>query len=132
MDLNTFRKCTQFTLYSNFPKCYHECYHSHAQCKSLITALVLSTMEGNIHTWECLSVHHWWGGGVSRPRSGRGVPHPRSGWGVPIPGVGGYPVPGLGGGVTLSQVWGVPHPRFGQGLPGVLPPLPGLDGVPPL
>ena len=28
-----------------------------------ITARVLSTREGNIYTWECLSVHHWWGGG---------------------------------------------------------------------
>ena len=32
----------------------------------LITARVRSTREGNIYTWECLSVHHWWGVPQSR------------------------------------------------------------------
>ena len=51
------------------------------------TARVRRTRVGNICTSECLSVHHWWGGG--------------------------YPVPGLdGGGGTPSQVWMV-----GEGTP---------------
>ena len=52
----------------------------------IVTGRVRSTREGNIYTWECLSVHHWW----------RGYPVPRLG--------GGYPISGLGGG-TPSQVW---------------------------
>ena len=77
---------------------------------SIITARVRSTREGNIYTWECLSVHRC-----------RGVPHPRSG-GYPISGLagggtpsqvwlGGYPISGLGG--PPSQVRGVPHLRSG-------------------
>ena len=60
-----------------------------------------SRREGNIYTWECLSVHHWWGG----------YPIPGLGEGYPVPGLGGwgYPVPGLDG--------EVPHPRSGWGTP---------------
>ena len=66
----------------------------------LVTARVRSTREGNIYTWECLSVHH----------CGGGVPHPRSGWG-------GTPSQVWPGG-TSSQVWpGGTHPRSGQGVP---------------
>ena len=86
----------------------------------IFTARVRSTREGNIYTWECLSVHYRWGEGVPCPRSG-GVPHLRSG---------GYPIPGLGG--TPSQVWtgGYPIPGLdGGGTTGA--PLPWLDGVPP-
>ena len=77
---------------------------------NLITIHVCSTREGNIYTWKCLSVHHWWGGTLSQVWVG----------GYPIPGLdgGGYPVPGLenGGGGTPSQVWmvgGILHPRSG-------------------
>ena len=78
----------------------------------IITARVRSTREGNIYTWECLSVHHCRGdtlsqvwGGVPHLRSGgRGVPDPRYGGGYPIPGLamGGYPIPGLAGGYPIS------------------------------
>ena len=73
--------------------------------KVIFTARVHSTREGNIYTWECLSVDHCRGG----------VPHPRSG---------GYPISGLVAGGTPSQVWleGVPQPRSGLG--GC--PIPGL------
>ena len=113
---------------------------------NFITARVRSTREGNIYTWECLSVHHWWRGTLSQvwaggtpsqvwvggypvPGLGRGVPRPRSG-GYPIPGLGGgypipgrgYPVPGLdGGGYPPGQVWmvgGYPRPGLdGGGVP---------------
>ena len=70
--------------------------------KEIITARILSTREGNIYTWECLSVH--------------------------IAGLaGGYPIPGLAGGGTPSQVWPGGTPSLVQ----VPPPRPGLDGVPP-
>ena len=35
--------------------------HEMVPIKNFITARVRSTREGNIYTWECLSVHHWWG-----------------------------------------------------------------------
>ena len=77
--------------------------------------------EGNIYTWECLSVHHRWG--VPHPRSdgGGGVLHPRSdGGGYPIPGLDGggrgylgyYPRPGLDGGGYLGYL-GTPQARSG-------------------
>ena len=105
------------------------CRNTGARCLVIyvFTARVRSTREGNINTWECLSVHHQGGypvpglgGGVTPPSQvwmvGGGVPYPRSGlWGV-------YP----------SQVWmvaGVPHPRSGWwgGVPRV-PPRPDLNG----
>ena len=46
--------------------------------KNIFTTRVRSTREGNIYTWECLPVQHWWG-----------VPRPTSGWEYPIPGLGG-------------------------------------------
>ena len=102
----------------------------------VITARVRSTREGNIYTWECLSVHHWWGEGtpskvweVPHPRCGwegvgRGTPsqvwvgvlYPRSGWEVP------HPRSGLGVPCPRSGWGGVPHPRSG-GYP-----IPGLNG----
>ena len=94
---------------------------------AFITARVRSTREGNIYTWECLSVHIVGGGGaVPHLRSGgggggtpsqvllggRGLPEPRSGW----------------GGGTPSQVLGMPPARPGMGYP----PLPGPGmGYPP-
>ena len=98
----------------------------------IFTARVRSTREGNIYTWECLSVHHcgggagypipglggvppsqvwWWG--VPHPRSGQGVPHPRSGRGV------GYPIPWQGGtwGNPPDQVWMGYPPGPGTGYP---------------
>ena len=96
----------------------------------IFTARVRSTREGNIYTWECLSVHHCGGGypisglvagGIPHPRPG-GVPHPRSGgthprsgWGVPHPRSGrGVPHPRSGWGGTPSQVLlGIPHLRSG-------------------
>ena len=92
----------------------------------IFTARVRSTREGNIYTWECLSVHHC--GGVPYPRSwgvpylrsgDRGVPHPRY-WGVPHPRSrwGGYSIAGLVGGTPSRSGWGeVPHLRSG-GVPG--------------
>ena len=94
------------------------------------TARVRSTMEGNIYTSECLSVHHWWGRTPSQVWGGgtlsqvwvggtpsqvwvEGTPSqvwwgrypvPGLGGGIPQPRSGGDPVPGLVGG-TLSQVW---------------------------
>ena len=102
----------------------------------IFTVRVRSTREGNIYTWECLSVHHGGGGypipGLSRgstPFLVWGVPHPMSGWGgtpsqvwvggVPCPRCGGYPIPGLDGGGTQgtplarSGWWGVPHDWMG-------------------
>ena len=93
----------------------------------IFTARVRSTREGNIYTWECLSVHHfggwggipsqvwWWGvphlrsggGGYPIPGLARGVPYPRSGWG-------GGTIPGLVGG-TPSQVWPGWYPIPGRG-----------------
>ena len=71
--------------------------------QEIFTTHICSVRDGNIYTWECLSVHHWWG--VPNTSSdGGGVPHLRSdGGGYPIPGlmVGGYlvyPWPGLDGG----------------------------------
>ena len=89
----------------------------------ILTARVRSMREGNIYTWECLSVHHWCGGGT-----------PSQVWGDPISGLGGTPSKVWMGG-TLSQVWGVPHPRsgwWGGGgylIPGLAwgYPIPGLD-----
>ena len=102
-----------------------------------ITARVRSTREGNIYTWECLSVHHWWGGYPS-PRSGWGGV-PRSGWSGGTPSqvwmVGGNPFPGLdGGGYPPGQVWmvgwGYPPARSGWWDGGTLgtPPPPTMTG----
>ena len=98
---------------------------------SLLCSWKRSTREGNIYTWECLSVHHWWGRGTpSRVWVGGGypvpgllggaVPHPRSGWGE-------YPIPGLDGeggylGYPISWMWmvgGTPQSDLdgGGGLP---------------
>ena len=55
----------------------------------IFTACVRSTREGNIYTWECLSVHHWWwGGGVTRSQvqAWRGYPPcPRLDGVTPLP-----------------------------------------------
>ena len=76
--------------------------------KEFITAPLRSTREGNIYTWECLSVHHWWG---------RGTPSQVWVGAYPVPGLGWYPNPGLGGGGTPTQVWvgGYPNPGLGGG-----------------
>ena len=103
-----------------------------------ITALVRSTREGNIYTWECLSVHiagggypipgnvcsHCGGGGYPIPGlAGGGVPHPRSGRGVPHPDLGyspwtwdGVPPPVLGQGTPPDLGWGT-SPSPGTGYP---------------
>ena len=80
----------------------------------IITARVRSTREGNIYTWECLSVHHR-GGGVP-PQTQDGVPptwggvpphRPEVGY-PPRPGTG-YPPPDLGW--STPQTWdGLPPP----------------------
>ena len=110
--------------------------------KTLITARVRSTREGNIYTWKYLFVHHWgWGGGVNQPGSRQGVPHP-SWWG------GGYPsnlfwqgcitsFPTEGTPILPDRVGGYPHLADGGGNPSGwwgyprVPPWLGLDGVPP-
>ena len=64
--------------------------------------------EKVIYTWECLSVHHWGGGGYPIQL---GVPHHRSMWRVPHL--------ANGGGGTPSQVWtgGYPIPGLARGVP---------------
>ena len=116
--------------------------------KVIFTARVRSKREGNIHTWECLSVHYRW----------RGVPNlADGGYPIPGPGGGGYPIqlmggggfPDLGGGYPIQltrgypiQLMGVPHSRYRWGAPhsrsrqGGTPsslgqgwyPIPGMDG----
>ena len=92
----------------------------------VFTARVRSTREGNIYTWECLSVHNC-GGGVPRPRSGGGVPHSRSSQGGgphPRSGQGGYPLPpdlryppDLGWGTPPDLGWGTPSPQTWDWVP---------------
>ena len=126
---------------------------------TFVTARVRSTREGNMYTWKCVYVHHWWGRGLvphpanrergySTPGPGGGVPHlgdrgyPISDLdGVPIPGPGGgYPIPGSGTGAgTPFQFWMRGGPllfRPGMGNPlswtwDRYPLHPGLEGVPP-
>ena len=98
----------------------------------IFTTRVRSTREGNIYTWECLSVHHC--RGVPHLRSGHGgVPHPRSGHG-------GYPIPGLHGGTPCSHsggTWARPRPDLGWSTPPSkpwmgYPPGQTCAGVPPI
>ena len=83
----------------------------------IITARVRSTREGNIYTWECLSVHNCGGGWGGTPSEVWW----QGGGGYPIPGLagGGYPIPGLaGGGVPHPQTWDwVPPLDLGPGTP---------------
>ena len=76
------------------------------------TARVRSTREGNIYTWECLSVHNCGGGGYPVLGLGEGGTPSQVWWqgGYPIPGlVGGYPLPpDLRWGTPLDLGWGTP------------------------
>ena len=75
------------------------------------TARVRCTREGNIYTWECLSVHHCGGG-------------------YPVQGQGGYPIPGLARGGTPSQVWLGGYPISGWGYPKYPPNQVWMEGTP--
>ena len=87
-------------------------------CKivKIFTARVRSTREGNIYTWECLSVHHWgegapwtssrWGGTPSQLRTGVSPSQIRKGYPPSWPGTltGGTPIQTLnGGGYPLPE-----------------------------
>ena len=90
----------------------------------VITARIHSTREDNIYTWECRSVHLWWGGGgvphlADRGGGGRGgypiqlteYPHPRLDEVLPIQDWTGYPLVQDWMGYTPSKTgWGIPPP----------------------
>ena len=131
------------TLYYFFFLTIYNFIENYSRTSSVFTARVRSTREGNIYTWECLSVHHWWG--VPRPRSDGGEGTPSQVWWwrggtpsrsdggrYPIPGlmVGHYPIPGL----MVGGTPGTPHPRpgldGGGSTPGYPPTRSGWWGVP--
>ena len=76
---------------------------------NVFTARVRSTREGNIYTWECLSVHpaDWRGGWVtpSQVQAG-GTPSSWWGWGTPSQ-------VQVGGGTPSQVQVGLPHPTDG-------------------
>ena len=90
----------------------------------LFTARVRSMREGNIYTWEWLSVHI--AGGGTPSQVWLGGPHPRSGLGGTPSQVGGVPpLTRSGWGIPPDLEWGTPRPKLGY------PPGPGTGYPPP-
>ena len=120
--------------------------------KSIFTDRVRSAREGNVYTWECLSVRREYHQPVLRVgipiQTNQGVPNTRSGWGTPLGldgdiryqdwkgvppfGLDGVPKLGLEGDTPIGTGWVTLPPLIGTEW-GTSTPSPheGLDGVPP-